>query len=85
MPIASKKDLIERLLKYTYRDDFIDDFISDNFEKIFGISESELDEIYAKKHNHIFIHIDNPQVKCYIDFEELKQCIKQFVENAYKN
>lgn len=82
MPLVSKKDLIRYLINYTYKDDLEIEILSDYFEKIFGISDSQMSEIFKEKHKLILNNKE--EISCYIDFDQMTEMIRKHVEENYK-
>lgn len=81
MPLISKKQLIRYLINYTFIDDLKDEVLTEYFEKIFGISERTMDQIFQEKHKILLNN--NDKIKDYIDFNQLKETIKKYVKENY--
>lgn len=82
MPLVSKKDLIRYLINYTYKDDLEAEILGKYFEKIFGISDLTMHEIFKEKHKLILNNKE--EISCYIDFNEMTEMIRKHVEENYK-
>ncbi len=82
MPLVSKKELIENLVNFTFPDGFEEELVGKYFEKIFGISENIMNEIFREKHN--FMLNSKGEIRDHIDFNELKEMIKKYVDENYK-
>jgi hypothetical protein len=82
MPLVSKKELIEHIINYTFQDGLEQELVGKYFEKIFGISENVMMEIFREKHRIILNNKD--EICDYIDFNSLKEMIKKYVDENYK-
>ena len=87
MPLLSKKQLIEMIMQYTYMNDLEDEITTLFFEKIFGVSAIELNEIYNLKYERLFKKDSEGinTINTYVDFDEIKKMIKEKVEEYYDN